>query len=202
MEKIRSKMFDIADQHAAEIKQELYNPKVLTQIVEFEVNSGVWFGSIYAIVKVEPFNDFDNSRLDYYDLEDIYPFLKEEKDVRDGFDDWFNDFSPSKVGGNEVEFLDLTVEVKGGLNKHIGRVYRNNGSLGVISVDYDYLGYDLNLKFISKNPREPIIGLKSGEGNIKDRAIIIIMPLSIEEENIRKAIDRTKNNIESLKTKL
>ena len=195
---MKSKLFDVAEQHAIEILKKGDVPNLPV----FETESGTWFGNMYALVKVEPYTDFDGIRTNFEILENMYPDLKEKKDVRDDFNEWFDSFAPGQVEGNEIEYTDLVLQIDSIFGSQIGRVYKHKNELGVISPEFDYLGYDLNgLTYISKGVREPIIGLKPGseDKTIKERAVVVMMPLDFKQNEIDEAINNSYKSIIDLK---
>lgn len=198
---MESKLFDVAENHAIEIlKKENRNYKYPV----FELESGTWFGSIYALIKVEPYNDFDEIRNNFERLENMYPSLKEKKEIRDDFNQWFDSLSPEKIQGNEIEFTDLLLQVTNNmLATQIGRVYKYKNELGMVSPNFDYLSYNLknSLKYISKGVKKPIIGLKPGlkDKTIKERAVVVVMPLDYDQKEINESIKETHKVIADLK---
>ena len=201
---MKSKLFDVAEQHATEIlKNEKQISQYPVQYPVFKLESGTWFGNIYAVVKVEPCTEFDGVRTNFEILENMYPDLREKKEVRNDFDEWFDSFAPEQVEGNEIEYTDLVLQIDSIFGSQIGRVYKHKNELGMISPSFDYLSYNLknSLNYISKGVQKPIIGLKPGlkDKTIKERAVIVIMPLDFKEKEIDEAIVKVEKEIVKLK---
>jgi hypothetical protein len=197
MSEVKSLIFNIAEVHARKIGKEDFHDYPIC-----EMESGVWFGSVFAMIKVEPFRDCNGMELDYSNIESQFPFLKEEtKGVN--MDEWFELNAPDKIEGNKIEFTDIIIPISDNIENNTFRIYKINNQLGVVSPEFDYLCYGLSKSFIfvAKEPGSPIIGLKPGKGNIKDRAVIILMPLRVKQKEIKNAICRTKKGIKELEAK-
>ena len=197
MSEVKSLIFNIAEVHAQKIgKEDFYVYPIC------EMESGVWFGSVFAMIKVEPFKDWNDMKLDYRNIESQFTFLKKETNGVN-MDEWFKLNAPDEILRNKVEFSEVIVSVAGNIDINIGRIYKINNQLGVVSLEHDYLSYglDKSLVFVAKEPGKPIIGLKPGKGSIKDRAVITLMPLRIKEKEIKNAINRTKKGIKELEAK-
>ena len=192
MNNVKRKIFDLAWEHAEKMEK-------MDMIVNFPVckmGTGVWFGTVYAVIKVEPCKGWEDIDVDYTILEREFPFLKEKRG-KVNMDKWFEPYESKKIEGNKIEFTEIIIK----LNHNIGRVFKfENGQLGVISVDFDYLTYDLDRSFeyICTDPLSPVIGLKPGNGTIKQRAFVAIMPLRCERQEMQAIINKTKEEIEKI----
>lgn len=197
--KLKNILYDKAEILASKIDKFGYNP--MDEMPKIKLESGVWFGNLYALIKVEPFLEDDIFPVNYDFLEGEFPHLKEKPIMDIKFNSWFDKIAPKKVEGNEIKFTNIVLS----LENDIGRVYKYKRKFRLLPIELDFLSYKLKdkIKFISRGngKGKDIIGLKPEKGSIKDRAVIVVMPYNYSDNEIRKAMREIKKDIKKMEDK-
>ena len=202
---IEERLFDVADEWLVDYMQRNENTPVIGQ-------NKKWLGTIEFMIKIDEFvNKYganDEEIINYQVLENLRPELKElnkllsQKPDADKMIKYaLTGITKDNYKDFEIDFKDIIVSDQYGSAVRIYTCFDDyyTDPCGVISVDFDYPISQLkNLIYITGGCKKPIIGLEKGDGKLKDRAVLAVMPLDHKPHAVKRAIRKQYKSTKKL----